>query len=300
MWRQSLYLIGLLAACQPAVANTSAFIEGLYWQVGEGIDWALENNFALPNQTVSIHSLDYDFDPGFRLGLSRDNVFKQGLNAKLRWTHYQTRTSQNRDGNLISDFLGGKSLSPFYQSGQVNFQLDFNIVDLAFSQDFQLSPNVTVRPALGLIGGRINQEIVTQFDGIISVHEAVANDFSGFGGQAGLGIDWMISTPGQARLFLTYEANAAYLWARWTFNDVATASNGKRFITRVDRRNSGAVALQGFAGLRVNWAQTALRLGYEIADWIDQYQVFDDGTGTHNSDLILQGISLGIFYQFNP
>jgi hypothetical protein len=42
----------------------------------------------------------------------------------------------------------------------------------------------------------------------------------------------------------------------------------------------------------------AIKAGYEIQDWFNQYQVFDDGTGSHTNDLVLQGLTVRVRYEF--
>lgn len=36
---------------------------------------------------------------------------------------------------------------------------------------------------------------------------------------------------------------------------------------------------------------------YEINDWFEQFQIFDDATGAHNNDLILQGLTVQLAYR---
>ena len=38
--------------------------------------------------------------------------------------------------------------------------------------------------------------------------------------------------------------------------------------------------------------------GYEINDWLNQCQIFDDATGPHNNDLILQGLTVSFGCSF--
>ena len=44
-----------------------------------------------------------------------------------------------------------------------------------------------------------------------------------------------------------------------------------------------------------NWNATA---GYEFNDWLNQCQIFDDATGPHNNDLIVQGLSIRVSYSY--
>ena len=62
--------------------------------------------------------------------------------------------------------------------------------------------------------------------------------------------------------------------------------------------------LQGFMGFGLDFdlqgkcSHLSFKLGYEIQDWFNQYQVFDNGTGAHNNDLLLQGLTLDMRLDF--
>ena len=56
----------------------------------------------------------------------------------------------------------------------------------------------------------------------------------------------------------------------------------------------GAFELQGLVGLNLHYKNADVKVGYEVSDWFNQYQVFDDGTGTHTNDLVLQGLTVSL------
>ncbi|HEX4129177.1 MAG TPA: hypothetical protein VHZ24_03985 [Pirellulales bacterium] len=60
----------------------------------------------------------------------------------------------------------------------------------------------------------------------------------------------------------------------------------------------GSLALQGIIGINVRYRGVYGMIGYEINDWLNQSQVFDDATGAHNNDLILQGLNIRLGYGF--
>jgi len=41
-----------------------------------------------------------------------------------------------------------------------------------------------------------------------------------------------------------------------------------------------------------------LKAGYEIQDWLNHFQVFTDASGTENADLILQGLTIDVRFDF--
>ena len=69
-------------------------------------------------------------------------------------------------------------------------------------------------------------------------------------------------------------------------------------------RNFGAVMLQALLGFGwdfnfdKNRSHFALKVSYEIQDWLNQFQVFTNFAGTANSDLILQGLTADLRFDF--
>ena len=60
-------------------------------------------------------------------------------------------------------------------------------------------------------------------------------------------------------------------------------------------------ALAGFGwdfNFDKNHSRFALKVGYEIQDWLDQFQIFNNVAGTSNSDLILQGLTVDLRFDF--
>lgn len=41
-----------------------------------------------------------------------------------------------------------------------------------------------------------------------------------------------------------------------------------------------------------------VKVAYEVSDWFNQYQVFDNTTGARNNDLVLQGLTVGLNYRW--
>jgi hypothetical protein len=50
--------------------------------------------------------------------------------------------------------------------------------------------------------------------------------------------------------------------------------------------------------LQLNCRNWNSAVGYEFNDWLNQCQIFDDATGPHNNDLIVQGLSVRAGYRF--
>lgn len=284
--------VGLLSSSMAYAIDFYA--EALYWQASETVDWALTNNLSLPNQVISYKTIDFNFTPGFRIGagLHRDDWHSRAL-----YTRFTTAKNASTSGNVISAFMAGKFAETFYNTGQVHFAIDFNMFDVDLYKDITIDPSLTLKPVLGLKGGWINQRVNTAFQGDISVFEAVTNDFSGIGPKAGIEGQWNFYTAKDYKLSLIAEAASAYMWGNWSISDVLTQNNSSQNSdVVVPRRDMGALALQGLVGLKMEYPHYSVQIGYEVSDWFNQFQVFDNATGTHSNDLVLQGLGLSLHY----
>lgn len=278
------------------VSAIDVFLDALYWRATETIDWALTNDVSTPHQNIAYKTISFNYDPGFRIGLD----YKGNWDAKIYYTKFYTKASQSASGNLVSTFLGGKLLqgNNFFQTGQVNFTIDLSLCDVDFSKCCYLTDNLMLRPVIGLKAGRINQHIVTSFQGPISVFEMVKNNFRGIGPKAGIESNWIFCRNNGYQFSLFSDFTTSYLWGRWNIRDVANDNTLATVLTKVGRRNLGAFTLQGILGIKLDYQCLSMKLGYEIADWFNQYQVLDDGTGAHNNNLVLQGLTLRLSYDF--
>lgn len=289
----------LISAVLLGVATTSfaleVFIDGLYWKSSEQIDWVLINNQTIPNQTVNIKSVPFSYSPGFKAGLNQTNNW----NSRLYYSHYSTTTHDTESGNLVSEFLGGKSLSAFYQTGKANVNIHLYQIDADLSKDLQFTEFLIFRPMIGLRGAKINQSINTMFQGNVPVTENVTNNFWGVGPKAGLSSEWILNNTNAGKISILTDFAASFLWGNWKIHDSAFTNAGRFYNTFVPSRQLGALSLHGLIGIQLRLSHTSFKFGYEISDWFNQYQVFDDGTGTHNNDLIFQGLVIGISYSLD-
>lgn len=264
----------------------------LYWQPSETIDWAFTNNAGYPQQTVAFKTMAFDFTPGYRLGLDYNHK-PWGLQGQL--SHFHTNSSTSAKGSLTSAFMGGKLAEVVYQSGQVQFDIDFTMIEGLGYYDLFPDEHLRLRPLLGLQGGWINQSPNTQFQGQHFISERVKNNFSGIGPKAGIEGEWTVLETQGYRLGILAACATSYQWGNWFIRDDLTVNTAtQEIITKVGPRDLGAFSLQTMLGLHLNYKNFSMSLGYEFSDWFNQYQVLDDATGAHNNDLVLQGLNLGI------
>jgi len=282
-----------------ADAAFNVFVDALNWQATETIDWVYLNSDSTPTQTINYQTVDFNYKPGFRLGLG----YEGKLDSNLYYTGYHTEARDSQTGNLTSAFLGATAVRPsngyFYQSGQVAFIINYNMFDWDLGKRFKITPGFTLRPLVGIEGGWINQSVDTAFQGTVSVTENITNNFAGVGPKFGIETSYEIFSRCNGHLSLLANIATSYLWGHWTVKDFVYNTGTADDSFSVPSRNFGAVSVQGKVGANFDYKKLSVSLAYEMSDWFDQFQVMDDDTGTHNNDLTLQGLSLRLAYRFS-
>jgi hypothetical protein len=275
------------------------FLDAIYWRATETNDWCYVNSLQLPNQTIDYKTIDFGYAPGFRVGA----VYVSTWDALLAYTRLYTTANESATGNIRPSFSGSVTASPtgyLFQSGQVNQSIDYNIFDLDFGKQFHPAESLMLHPIVGLMGGWINQSIHATFRGSTSTSENISNNFSGLGPKFGIdtSIDLFNYNNYQPKLIAAFAAS--YLLGHWDISDftrVTPVSSTATVYVNGNSHNLGATTLQGSIGVKLDHKNLSVKLAYEISDWLNQSQLFDNDTGTHNNDLILQGLTLGVTYK---
>lgn len=274
-----------------------AFLDALYWRATETVDWVLTNNLSPPSQIVGYRTMKFDFTSGYRLGVGANSNW----DTKFYYTKFRTKAIDSANGDLTSTFLGGKLVQGktfFYKAGQASLKIDFNMFDFDFAKRFYVNQDLMIRPLLGLRTGWIKQTAITNFQGQTSITETVKNNFSGIGPKAGIEGKFAFYRNNYCTYNISSAFTTSYMFGKWKVSDVLNTSTQETVNIIVGNRKLGALALQAMLGIGIDYKKLSVNLGYEINDWFDQYQVLDDGTGAHNNDLILQGLSLRLTYSF--
>lgn len=309
-----LLLIGGALLGTPADAG-EFFAEALYWKATEPVDWVLDTNRNPLDQYVNYQSVTYDFAPGFRIGGSHDGAWT----TKFAYTHFETNSSDAASGDLTAAFLGGKEAQPpapqlYFQTGQIAASINYNIFDLDFGKRYQPTDSLAVRPVAGVRGGWIHQQFVSglqasYLDGNSPVQtqvtETMRNNFWGIGPKVGVEADWSLWDADELQVTGFTNFYAALLAGQWEISDrtdITTIEHGQsanstKYI-EVPNRDFGTATFQAIIGIRAKYRHWSAAVGYELNDWLNQCQIFDDATGPHNNDLILQGLTLQAGYEF--
>ncbi|KTD31067.1 hypothetical protein Lmor_3174 [Legionella moravica] len=287
-------IIGAGFFCSSFAYAIDFYADALYWQASETVDWALTNNLRLPNQIIAYKTIDFDFAPGFRIGAG---LQKADWNIKAFYTRYSVQAHATTHDNVISAFMPSKFVETFYQSATVKFTIDYSIFDLDLNKSIQVGESLNISPLIGLKGGAINQRINTGYYGLVSVLEQVTNNFTGFGPKIGLESQWLFYNKNALRYSLIADFATSYMWGKWSIYDTLIRNDSAQIgSVIVGKRDLGALSLQGLVGIKMDYKKYSVKIGYEISDWFNQFQVFDNATGTHTNDLVLQGATLAFKY----
>lgn len=288
-----------LAFSASAYAN-EFFLAPLYWRATESVDWVYINSLTTPNQTITYKTVAYDYAPGIRIGGLTD--LKNHWDTQFYYTKFYTSQSDSATGNLKSAFLGAKMAEPsnsyFFQSGQINAAINYNMLDWNIGKRLNISNVLMLRPLLGLEGGWINQTFNSTFQGTTAVSENINNNFRGIGPKIGIEgkLTFLEKHHYQANFIATFATS--YLVGTWDNPDMLSANPPKIVNINLSNRQFGSVSLQALIGLSLDYKHFSIKAGYEINDWFNQCQIFDNDTGGHNNDLVLQGLTLNFSYRF--
>lgn len=294
------WAITLLTLLCTALAHASddhpyfVFADVLYWKVTEEIDWAYNNSLSTPDQEITYFKSNFDPGFGFRLGVGYGTDWDIGV----YYTQYSSETTDSATGNLKTGFLGGTegypTGHPFYYSGQFKMNIDFNMFDWYIGKQFHITPALMFHPIIGLEGGWINQSIRADFQGFYDTSEKLHNDFWGIGPKFGIDGGLVLWQKNSHSIHFIAGFATAYLLGHWKITDVYNDNSPRTIDVDLDDRNLGALTFQGMLGLTYAHNAFSIGLNYEINDWLDQGQIFDDATGGHDNDLLLQGLVLRV------
>lgn len=290
-------------------AAVEIFLDPLYWRATENVDFYHSSNLDATNLVIGFKTITYDFAPGFRVGAAYEGNF----DTKLYYTKFYTRAKDSASGNLTTEYLGGRlaqtTPTSFYKTGQADFRINFNMIDWNVGKHFDVSNTLMLRPLVGLEAGVINQTFNTNFQGQytpstgitnnnFALTENITNNFFGIGPKIGIESKLVFFQKNDFVYSLVANFETSYLWGSWNIRDIQQNNSSGTVIVNVANRDVGSLGLQGMMGAGLNYKNFSMKLAYELSDWTNQCQFFDDETGTKNTDLYLQGLTLSFSYKF--
>lgn len=280
--------------------------ELLYWYTNEIDDWGFTlSNDSYSNQNA-YKTFVFNWAPGFRVGLGYK---MDSWDMQANYTWFQSKaTDQSVKPALFGARLSG--LEPF-STNAATLNLNYNIFSWDLGRRFLLNDSFSLRPSIGLKGGWINQSIHSEWaipnfldHFLYTANETLNQRFRAGGPKASLSGNWSVAKFERHFFSLIGEIDAGYLWSRINIKDVFTDNVGTVMPIVTSNRNFASLVLHSFLGFGWdlnfdhNKSHFALKVGYEIEDWLNQFQIFSDASGAQNNDLVLQGLNLAICFDF--
>ena len=295
-----MFLYALSASAQ----GVSVFADLLNWQASEetATSWAtIVSDDANQVTHFSPKSVSFNWNRGFRGGIIY-HADCPNWDAKLYWTYFPSSASMNfpvRDQVVIPGFFSGFLSGDIFFGAMTNWNLVMNMIDLEVSHAFNIGKSFTLRPAIGLKGGTINQTMKSKWEAVLyTATEKVKNNFSGAAPSFGLDAQWKLC----GGFNLVGNLSTALMWGRW--NDTDTYQRPAAFLvspttitTSMNHSMLGVLMLGSFVGLE--WVHkgncnVAVKLGYEVQYWANQLRFTTFQQLPTHGDLTFQGGTCGI------
>ena len=302
----SLLLIGNLYGSEKPLKTVDLFAKALYWYTSETMDWAF--TLAQNQNTVQTvyQTFVFDWAPGFSVGLGY-NMEHDQWDTQASYTWFQSKASHHASGSVTPGFLAARlSLLEPFSTGKASMNIHYNMFDWDLGRKFCITPHLSLRPSIGLKGGWINQSIHSHWTRSslpgFTATENLRQAFQAAGAKSGISGKWSFSNVKKHIFSLLSAFEAGYLWGHWSIHDEFRDTLSTKIYLKTTPRNYGSLVFHSFMGLGwdYHWSCThfALKLGYEIEDWLNQCQFFTDISGSQNNDLILQGLNLSLNFDF--
>jgi len=291
--------------------TVALFADFLYWHTSETVDWAFTLSTVGNSTNTSYKTFSFDWAPGFRVGLGY-NMEHDQWDTRASYTWFQSKAIALTSGSVTPAFLSARlSLLEPFARGKASLNLHYNMFDWDLGRQFLVSEHLLIRPAIGLRGGWISQSIQSYWSKpslfdlfTVTARERIKHRFKGGGPKGGISGKWGFGDFRKSAFSLIGEFEAGYLWGHWSIRDKFTDLFNTEINIFTDDRNFGSFVLHTFAGLGwdVNFncdrSHFSFKVGYELEDWFNQFQIFSDTSGSQNNNLVLQGLTANLRLDF--
>jgi len=227
--------------------------------------------------------------------------------TQASYTWFQSQASAAALGPITPGFFAARlSLLEPFSTGKANIHLHYNMFDWDLGRAFLLSNHLFLRPSIGIRAGWITQKIHSHWtrSDFIAAIENLKQSFKGGGPKGAITSKWYLGNIQKHLFSLISTFEAAYLWGHWSIHDHYEDNLATTISTNTTPRSFASLALHAFIGL--GWdlnfdrdrSHFGFKFGYEIEDWFNQCQLFTNINGAQNNDLILQGLTASLSFDF--
>lgn len=292
----------------------NAHIDFLYWKADEdGLEYGTKMK-ASPiigeSSTTKTKLLDlqFEWDPGFRLGVGYvfDHFDCWALN--LNWTHIHNHAHGSSSAQGIESEVGNVDtiISPWVnllfelRSGaskaSAHWHVDYDTLDLDFGRSVLLSKRFVINPYFGLRAAWINQDYKAKYDSVFILAEGAPsftrevtfkgkNDFNGFGLRGGT--ELLCNLSKNWHIFSQFTANILYGKFRVHMKNLNDQGLGEGNIPpmpldfkasehfwRVRLGFEEAIGFGWDTFFRCERYRLRIRAAYELTQWLSQNELF--------------------------
>ncbi|MBS0653664.1 MAG: MOMP family protein [Verrucomicrobia bacterium] len=308
-----------MASAAPQIDSYGYYVTAdfLYWNLTEGgTDYALTDKKTpgdIPFKGKS-KKIEFDWDPGFRVGVGYQLDEHDGWDGLLNFTWFQTEESSHAhapsEGALVP--LWGFPFSNVAEKAKASWEFDFYTLDFELGRRYFVSKYLSVRPEFGLKSAWIYQHVKASFLEITpsrtgNVQIRRKNNFWGIGPRAGVDATWFFDS--HFSFFGT--GSAALLWGDFDVREKEQETIAHRKLINFNADFNAIVPtaqlLLGFQWeANFNDARNHFKilLGYEFQYWWRQNQMLEfENEGSFNpdrysEDVSLQGLTLDVRFDF--
>lgn len=312
-----------IASCLTTYAqersNFTTSLDLFFWRLraGSSSNWSQLITAPGPTQTSTLNGVPFKIDPGIRLGL-KYKPKQSKWDTSFSYSHYQTKANDSVEGRVFSAYLGnffagntdGSKFGPYYDSGSIHWQFDYNVVDSEVGRNFNFENIIDIHSAIGIRLAFLNNEWFTHWNGprssdnppttytFTESDENLENKFWGVGPSLSFELGFPITRNFQ----LVGDFTGALLWGHWQFADLFQADDGTKINIETSDIN-GAATMLGML-LSLDWqreytkADVRMRLGYGAQIWLSQMQYYNYNMGRLNNLLSLQGVTFNLSVNF--
>ncbi|MBI2742491.1 MAG: hypothetical protein HYX48_01070 [Chlamydiales bacterium] len=276
------------------------FITGdyIFWQVNQdGTLFAEKLVVVSGSSKRTLKEMESSWNSGFKAGIGY-NLPYDGWDIYLNWTWLPATITNRVSGEeeeVVSVFENDESSS----HAKAHLKFRYNTLDLEIGRNLFLSPNLNIRPVIGLRGASIDQNLTVRYSENLSSPDMITRevekvDFFAMGPRLGLetrwGAEWGVFGDLYASILFgkrNVKAKGDFVDMFGDLNHASTEGDASRVRPNLQLR-LGADWDRCFCKNR----HINLSAAYEMEYWWNQWQSLALPNYMEQGDLVLQGLTV--------